>query len=250
VQANAPGKFLKPDETEFPLTGGRVTQGVVRVGDTVRRPPTVNSSFVHVVLSYLQMSGFTGAPRSLGSDETGRDIFSYSAGDVPENLGWYNDDILIEAASLIRRYHDATSTMLMVQPALTAALEVICHNDLSPCNFVFQDGKPITIIDFDAASPGTRLHDLGYAAWMWLDLGNSDIAAERQKQRLEVFTQAYDAGIRPMCLVQAIIRRQIILLAQAKRIGDAQMAQWVASCLQWTRHNLEMQVRQNDAQSD
>ena len=35
---------------EIPLEGGRITPGVVRVGETVRRPRNPNSEFVHEVL--------------------------------------------------------------------------------------------------------------------------------------------------------------------------------------------------------
>lgn len=147
-------------ENEIPLEGGRVTKGVVRVGDTVRRPPTFNSLFVHKLLQHLAASGFDAASRSHGSDEFGRDVFSYIEGDVPHDLSWHSDDILFDAARLIRRYHDATEGLLASPAAQGAGLEVVCHNDLSPCNFVFQGGRPAAIIDFDSASPGLRMHDL------------------------------------------------------------------------------------------
>jgi aminoglycoside phosphotransferase (APT) family kinase protein len=188
------------------------------------------------------MTGFTGAPCSLGFDEAGRDVFSYLEGEVPRDLGWYDDYVLIEAAALIRRYHDATSNLLSVPSGRIAELEVVCHNDLSPCNFVFQEGRPVAIIDFDAAAPGPRLHDLGYAAWMWLDLGDDDIQVDQQKHRLAVFSAAYDPTIKLASLVEAIMHRQIILLAQAKRTGNAEMAEWVANCLQWVRRNLAVPV--------
>jgi len=70
-------------EREIPLDGGRVTKGIVRVGDTVRRPPTFNSPFVHKLLEHLEASGFDAAPRSNGFDEFGRDVFLYIQGDVP-----------------------------------------------------------------------------------------------------------------------------------------------------------------------
>lgn len=52
---------------EVPLEGGRVNVGgVVRVGDTVRRPLRENSPFVHELLLQLERAGFDGAPRFLG----------------------------------------------------------------------------------------------------------------------------------------------------------------------------------------
>ncbi len=225
-------------ENEIPLEGGRVTKGVVRVGDTVRRPPTFNSLFVHKLLQHLAASGFDAASRSHGSDEFGRDVFSYIEGDVPHDLSWHSDDILFDAARLIRRYHDATEGLLASPAAQGAGLEVVCHNDLSPCNFVFKGGRPAAIIDFDSASPGARMHDLGYAAWMWLALGDEDIEPDLQRRRLTMFCKAYDANVDLSCVVESIVLRQRILVAQGRRLGDAAMERWAAECLEWTIRNL------------
>ena len=62
---------------EIPLEGGRITPGVVRVGETVRRPRNPNSEFVHEVLLHLESVGFDAAPRFLGIDEQGREILSF-----------------------------------------------------------------------------------------------------------------------------------------------------------------------------
>jgi aminoglycoside phosphotransferase (APT) family kinase protein len=116
---------------------------------------------------------------------------------------------------------------------------VVCHNDLSPCNFVFQEGKPIAIIDFDAAAPGPRLHDFGYAAWMWLIWGMTTSTLIARNIDWES-SRRHMISIKPTYVVEAMVRRQVILLAQAKRVGNAEMAEWVASCLQWIKHNLEL----------
>ncbi|RYD34038.1 MAG: aminoglycoside phosphotransferase family protein, partial [Verrucomicrobiaceae bacterium] len=62
-----------PDLPEIPLTGGQITGGVVRVGDTVRRPRTEASAFVAELLGMLREKGFEGAPVYLGIDAKGRD---------------------------------------------------------------------------------------------------------------------------------------------------------------------------------
>jgi hypothetical protein len=61
---------------EIPLRGGRVTHGVVRVGDTVHRPATANSEFVARLLQHLALQGFAGAPAPLGTEELGRDVLA------------------------------------------------------------------------------------------------------------------------------------------------------------------------------
>ena len=45
-----------------PLTGDGVTQGIVRIGDTVRRPLRPFSLTVQAYLAHLRDAGFTGAP--------------------------------------------------------------------------------------------------------------------------------------------------------------------------------------------
>lgn len=51
------------------------------------------------------------------------------------------------------------------------------------------------------------MHDLGYAAWMWLDLGDEDIEPEMQRPRLTMFCKAYDASVDLSCVVDFIVLR-------------------------------------------
>ena len=67
-----------PDQAGVPLPGGDVTEGVIRVGSTVRRPVGPHSPLVHALLAHLESVGFTGAPRFLGMDGSGREVLSYT----------------------------------------------------------------------------------------------------------------------------------------------------------------------------
>jgi aminoglycoside phosphotransferase len=174
---------------EVLLTGGRITQGVVRVGATVRRPTGAHTPFVHALLRHLEEIGFDGAPRLLGSDERGREILSFVEGNVPPDLATWSDDQIVEAAELIRRFHDATA-----ETELAAGEEVVCHNDLSPCNTVFVEGVPSAFIDFDEAAPGSRTRDLGYALWLFLDLGPEGADSRTQGRRIRMMCDAYGIG--------------------------------------------------------
>jgi len=62
--------------TERALDGGRQTVGVIRVGDTLRRPLHARSEFVHALLRHLACVGFDGAPRVLETDERGREVLT------------------------------------------------------------------------------------------------------------------------------------------------------------------------------
>jgi Phosphotransferase enzyme family len=225
-------------EAEIPLSGGRGTPGVVRVGDTVRRPPRLNGEFTCGLLRHLDMVGFAGAPRFLGRDANGRDILSYLDGDVPADLGWHDDAVLTAAARLIREYHDATVRLVCgVGPGRTE-FEVVCHNDLSPCNCVFRAGQPVALIDFDLAAPGTRRADLAYAAWCWLDIGTPAISADEQRHRLRLFLQAYGDDIDPAAVVATMAERQLMLAAEGECTGKQAMAEWARACRAWTSQNL------------
>ena len=50
-----------PSDEVF-LSGGRITSGVVRVGNTVRRPGNAASAIVRSLLRHLEMKGFTAVP--------------------------------------------------------------------------------------------------------------------------------------------------------------------------------------------
>jgi hypothetical protein len=118
------------------LVGGRTTAAIVRVGETVRRPPAPNAGFVRSLLRHLEVVEFDGAPRYLGTDVSGREMLTYVPGDVPADLRNYGDETLRDAAHLIRRYHDATVSLFETYSVHKAGIEVACHNDLSPCNTV------------------------------------------------------------------------------------------------------------------
>jgi thiamine kinase-like enzyme len=216
--------------TETLLSGGRTNLELIRIGNTVRRPLRPNSEFVQALLAHLRQNGFEFAPQPLGIDEKAREVLSFIEGDVPEDLGMYDDDVLVAAAKLIRTYHDVSS-------GFVPAFEVICHNDLSPCNFVFQQGKPVAIIDFDAAAPDLRVMDVGYAAWLWLNLGDEDISVTDQHHRLNLFLSAYgEANVKKV--IDAMLLRQTMLIQEGKRLGNVAMLEWAQTCHDWTTKKL------------
>jgi len=188
-------------EHEVPLTGGRSTAGVVRVGNTVRRPVGPSTPLAHELLLHLARRGFSGAPKFLGIDSSNREILSFLPGFVPAELGHFSDEQLRAAARLLRQFHDAT-----LDCEVRRGREVVCHGDASPCNCVFVDGMPTAFIDFDDAHPGSRLEDLGYAAWLWIDLGNDELVAAQQGQRVANFFRCY--GWEATVAVPSIIEAQ------------------------------------------
>jgi aminoglycoside phosphotransferase (APT) family kinase protein len=215
------------DEMGTPLTGGRQTSGVVRIGDTVRRRRSPHPDLVGRLLQHLESRGFAGAPRYLGIDAAGREVFTYLPGEVPSDLGAMSGLQLTQAARLLRAWHDATSDFDGLE-----GHEVVCHGDASPCNCVFADGVPYAFIDFDDAHPGDRLQDLGYAAWLWLDIGNEELAADLQRERLYRFFADYG-------LSSAANPIRAVTAAQARHVSHSSLPvavrQWSQACWDWTR---------------
>jgi hypothetical protein len=152
---------------EIPLAGGNVSGGVVRVGDTVRRPAGPWTPAVHALLDHLHAVGFRGAPRPLGLDDRGREVLTYVPGPVahPDSDGTLDPG---RVGRLVRDFHDAVAGFGPPPDARWQVLipadgaDIIAHHDLAPWNLVL--GEPWTVIDWDAAAPGTRLGDLAYAA--------------------------------------------------------------------------------------
>jgi Ser/Thr protein kinase RdoA (MazF antagonist) len=180
------------------LSGG--VRGVVRVGDTVRRPPTENDPFVRAVLELFEEADWLGAPHWLGTDDQGRSIVSFVEGQGAWSPGFHAgvvaDAALVRVAQLTREMHDLTADTWLAGDS-----EVVCHNDLAPKNTVYQhrDGSwgPVAFIDWDLAAPGERIHDVAHVCWQFLDLGAgvSDLddsgVAGRASERLRLVCDAY-----------------------------------------------------------
>jgi hypothetical protein len=178
----------KADEAEIPLAGGDVTEGVVRVGDTVRRPAGPHSPLVHALLTHLESAGFEGAPRFLGLDGSGREVLSYIDGEVAgrPRPPWIADETrLASVGRLVRAYDDAAASFTPppgalpgikpaeppgIPPAPGYPPELIGHVDITPENVVFRNGRAYALIDFDLAKPATRADEMFNAMLWWAPL--------------------------------------------------------------------------------
>lgn len=220
---------------EVALRGGISTPGVVRVGDTVRRPVKERAAFAHGVLRHLEHRGFDRVPRFLGIDEKGRETLTYISGTVNRQLGAFQKEQWLAAARLLRLFHDAT-----LDCELKGECEVICHGDPGPGNYVLRDGMPFALIDFDGMHPGTREEDVAHAAWMWLYIGKREIPPEVQGSNLVDFVAAYDAAATWNPLA-AVIRAQhtVVNRIPSSSLKWAGVKTWAQGCLAWTWRNRE-----------
>lgn len=194
---------------EVPLAGGYTNSGqVVKVGDTVRRPQRSTSPATHAVLEHLEHVGFDSAPRFLGVDEREREILSYREGQavLPPYPDWsMTEGALVSVATLMRRYHDAVASFDPFPHRWPDPLPeqfrgpLVTHNDPNLDNVIFSDGRAVGLIDFDLASPGSRVWDVACAARLWVPLRDErDIPLPirgHMFDRLRVFVDAY--GLSP-----------------------------------------------------
>ena len=166
------------------LVADGVTAGIVRIGDTVRRPLRPFSLTVQAFLAHLHDAGFAGAPLPLGVDEQGREVLSFVQGDVARDLpaaATAGEDVLVALARLIRALHEASAGWVPPPDAvwggtpanegrITERAELVSHRDYALGNVVLRGGLPVALIDFDLAKPTTRLYDLANALWYWAPL--------------------------------------------------------------------------------
>ena len=166
------------------MPAGDVTEGVVRVGGTIRRPHQPQSLAVAAYLDWLEDAGFEGSPRFLGRDAEGRDVLSYvagrCAGALPET--WVqSEELLASVARLVRRLHNASAGYdpqlhpfppRYIPPGTVNqdAAELVCHLDVTPQNVVVRDGVAVGLVDFDLAGPSTALRDSYNTALHWVPL--------------------------------------------------------------------------------
>ena len=224
--------YSPPDPAlpEQPLAGGDVTPGVVRVGDTVRRPTGPHSPAVHAFLKHLEHAGYPAAPRFLGIDGQGREVLSFIEGEVsrsplpPASLG---DRVLHDIGTLLWRLHDCAAGFRLPAgvewpapfdipgvPLPFAAPDIVGHNDVTPANVVFRADRPVAFIDFDLAGPTTRLHELVATMHHWVPLLAPEDREELQRgldagRRMRLLADAYGIAAAERSLLLDIADRRI-----------------------------------------
>ncbi|GAA4669425.1 phosphotransferase [Frondihabitans cladoniiphilus] len=224
------GNWIESDAglPEVPLEGGDVTEGLVRVGDTVRRPRLPSSNGVRLLLEHLERVGFDGAPRHLGVDARERDVLSYVDGEVatrpwPE---WVADEgRLVSLARLVRRYDDAAVLAGLPEwaeelrpvhppgsPSSTApAARFLAHLDITPENVVFRDGTAQSLIDFDLARPATRVEEMAnlllwWAPWMPVEDRQDALREADPFRRARLAVEAYGLSAEDRALLVPVSR--------------------------------------------
>src|ERR1700730_12162209 len=182
--------------------------GIVRIGNTIRRPARPSSRTIQALLRHLKAQKFGGVPEGLGFDEQGREILSYLPGSA-EHYPWrafvYSEGNLYRVARLLRQYHDATVSFPELDDA-TWSVEI-------------------------PAAPGPRLWDVAFAVYRFArlcELSNifdvSDAHLDRVAQRIRRFCDYYGFEER-IGLLNAVLRRleyQINLMSFHENLASYQ----------------------------
>ncbi|MGO2360000.1 MAG: phosphotransferase [Brachybacterium tyrofermentans] len=185
-------------DEELPLDGGNATEGVVRVGDTVRKPWEPTTPAVHELMRTVAAAGID-VPEPRGRDDRGRQIQEF----VPGSLALHSPPLtlagLARVGALIRAIHDACEGFAPSAPApwepllpvRGGATDLVCHGDLTPWNLIL--GERWVFIDWDGAAPSTRLWDLAYSAQAFT-LNDASADPEDSAVRLAALVDGYGAG--------------------------------------------------------
>jgi aminoglycoside phosphotransferase (APT) family kinase protein len=230
---------------EEPLLGGNWTEGVVRVGETVRRPRIRGSEFAAALLTHLQDVGYTGAPRYLGVDETGRDVYEFIPGETTSHPSERDEAAYAAGVALLRRLHDATAGH-----RLAGGKQCVIHGDPGPFNTIFRQGMPVAFIDWNGARPGDRITDLAYLAWTWCIQSVGDVPVDDQARHLAELQAGYGRGdaealLRAIIESQAHIARTAAALAARPAKGEQYYAhqqraiEWATADRRLTEQNFD-----------
>lgn len=158
------------DQDEVLLSGTRNTELVTKKGNTVIRTTCPNSPFVHKVLLHLQNKNSDIAPRFLGLTKDGREILTFIGGACKPFGTKLSNSQYYDIGKLIKALHNS-----LIDFQGCKDNEVVCHNDITPCNIVFINECPTAMIDFDKACIDDPLVDVAYAICMCCDIGFQNV---------------------------------------------------------------------------
>jgi len=112
--------------------------------------------------------------------------------------------------------------------------QTVCHNDLSPCNFMFKNGLPYAVFDWDASEIDDPLNDIAYASWMWCDIGNAENMPDEVGKKIKVILDAYELCKEQRSSLVEKIHEQIQRVSKSLLADNYfEPSQWANNCDLW-----------------
>ena len=213
---------------EEALSGGNSSAGVVRIGNTVRKPWSPTTDLTVGYMRALRGRG-VDLPEPRGRDDAGRLVLEYVPGALAVDRQPLAESLLRRVGALVRTIHDASADLPVPDdwPVLLPAdrPDLLCHNDLATWNLVVHRER-LVFIDWDGAGPSTRLWDLAYAAISFGGLfAGEDLDLARS--RLSAFIRGYDADDRlRAALPAAMARRAHAMHDLLRRSHESSVEPW------------------------
>lgn len=221
---------------EEPLAGGAIN-AVTRRGNVVYRTGGPWVPAVHAVLDHLHRRGFDYAPRAQGVDDQGREMIGFLPGESmmrPWKPAMFTDDALVQAATMLRRLHDATYDLKLPPEtewrggkAEKLTGQVIRHGDLGPWNTLWEGDRLTGLIDWDFAEPGLALTDLAQLALYFVPLRGDDHWREcgfsRRPDfahRIQVICAAYGSFVPDDVVIEIICLQESAMTDIAERAAE------------------------------
>jgi hypothetical protein len=186
---------------------------------------------VHELLRYLRAEGLRGVPEVHGMDGD-REVLTYVTGrSVPIGKEIVLDDVLVEAVTWLRDFHDIVEGFRPTEPLQwrsgdveLGADDIVCHNDPGTYNWIIEGGHFVAMIDWDMAGPGRRIDDLAFLAWTGVPFDRA-MDDDDVLRRLDLVVDAY-AECGPLTLLAAVGDRMELACARIEAgqdRGDAAM---------------------------
>ena len=201
--------------------------GVVKVGDTVRRPVGVWTPAVHALLDYL-VPRLPCVPRTLGFDDHGREILDFLPGTVIDiGCEELTEGQIASLVSWTRTFHEAIAEFDHPGPWRYFPIPgatLIGHNDIAPYNACFNGDDLVGVFDWDLSGPTTALNELAFIAWNCVPLWRP-IDADVASRRLALIAETYGGFDAKQILLAVPQRIQLMLdgIPAAARAGDLGM---------------------------
>lgn len=215
----------------------------------VHRPLRPWTPTIQRLLSSLHADGHPFVPEPLGYDdrwERLRFVPGRSGGH-----GWRairDDEGLREFGRLLRSLHDALGTY-PVSPddrwALPALHEEggLVHNDFGPWNVVWDDDRPVAVLDWDFVAPGNPIDDVTYALRYVAPFETDEHARTwmhherppQRRRRIEVFLDGCGVQLDPHLVPPLVAERCRLTTRHVRHLAE----RGVQPQLEWTETGLD-----------